>query len=342
MDALEAGAGGIAGEKEDEGKGEGGAEAKSRAWFPETFLFEPLVVTDDGGSARVHVRVPDRLTTWRILALAHSRDGAQAGTETSFLGTLYSFGAVLSFTIAHAAVAMLRVKTPDEELVFRGRPNIRIRGVSVPLFSIFGGICTALAWIVIVVKDANVRWAGLGWLAIGAVVYWVYRRRVVHAPLTQTVRAPVIVLGASLEIEYRKIVAPVVRTPESEEALVAAARLAAERGATIAIVAVVEVPLELSIDADLAEEEERADELLDEARALVEAYGVRTVTRIKRARRAHTAIVEEAVQRGAELVVLGAQRQRARHGASVFGTTVDHVLRDSPCRVLIATGRVAA
>ncbi|TMJ97952.1 MAG: universal stress protein [Actinobacteria bacterium] len=262
--------------------------------------------------------------------------------KTSFLGTLYSFGAVLSFTIAHAAVAMLRVKTPDEELVFRGRPNIRIRGVSVPLFSIFGGICTALAWIVIVVKDANVRWAGLGWLAIGAVVYWVYRRRVVHAPLTQTVRAPVIVLGASLEIEYRKIVAPVVRTPESEEALVAAARLAAERGATIAIVAVVEVPLELSIDADLAEEEERADELLDEARALVEAYGVRTVTRIKRARRAHTAIVEEAVQRGAELVVLGAQRQRARHGASVFGTTVDHVLRDSPCRVLIATGRVAA
>jgi alpha-2-macroglobulin family protein len=71
-----------------DGEGGGSAAAKPRAWFPETFLFEPLIVTDDAGSARVHVRVPDRLTTWRILALAHSREGAQAGAETSFLGTL--------------------------------------------------------------------------------------------------------------------------------------------------------------------------------------------------------------------------------------------------------------
>src|SRR5204863_3568817 len=44
--------------------------------------------------------------------------------KTTFLGTLYSFGAVLSFTIAHAAVTMLRFKQPDHELVFRGRPNL--------------------------------------------------------------------------------------------------------------------------------------------------------------------------------------------------------------------------
>jgi hypothetical protein len=60
----------------------------SRAWFPETFLFEPRVVTDSEGKAAVPVRVPDRLTTWRVLALAHSREGAQAGAVTSFRGTL--------------------------------------------------------------------------------------------------------------------------------------------------------------------------------------------------------------------------------------------------------------
>ena len=53
--------------------------APTRAWFPETFLFEPLVVTDDSGAATVPVRVPDRLTTWHVLALAHSRTGAQGG-----------------------------------------------------------------------------------------------------------------------------------------------------------------------------------------------------------------------------------------------------------------------
>ncbi len=60
----------------------------TRAWFPETFLFAPRVLTDDEGKASLSVRVPDRLTTWRVLALAHSRQGAQAGTVTSFASQL--------------------------------------------------------------------------------------------------------------------------------------------------------------------------------------------------------------------------------------------------------------
>ena len=68
-----------------------GSESATRSWFPETFLFEPLVVTDAAGAAVVPVRVPDRLTTWRVLALAHSRTGAQGGATTSFLGTLPAY-----------------------------------------------------------------------------------------------------------------------------------------------------------------------------------------------------------------------------------------------------------
>ncbi len=77
--------------KQDAGKDTGGEEAVTRSWFPETFLFEPLVVTDDQGEATVPVHVPDRLTTWRVLALAHSRNGAQGGATTSFLGTLPTY-----------------------------------------------------------------------------------------------------------------------------------------------------------------------------------------------------------------------------------------------------------
>jgi hypothetical protein len=65
-----------------------GAEAATRAWFPETFLFAPQVVTDDSGNASVTVTVPDRLTEWRILGLAHAKNGAVAGDVTSFMGTL--------------------------------------------------------------------------------------------------------------------------------------------------------------------------------------------------------------------------------------------------------------
>ncbi|MDP2342296.1 MAG: alpha-2-macroglobulin family protein [Deltaproteobacteria bacterium] len=62
--------------------------APTRSWFPETFLFAPRVITDDNGNANVDVLVPDRLTTWRVLALAHSRNGAQSGTLTTLISNL--------------------------------------------------------------------------------------------------------------------------------------------------------------------------------------------------------------------------------------------------------------
>jgi basic amino acid/polyamine antiporter, APA family len=259
--------------------------------------------------------------------------------KVDFLGTLYSFGAMLSFTVAHAAVIALRVRRPDEELEFRARPNLRVRGVDWPLFAIFGGIATAAAWLVVVVQDSTTRWAGLGWLALGFLVYAAYRTKVVQQPLAETVRAPAYVLGPSLLVEYRTILVPVVRTGETEEALVAAARLAAERGATVVVVAVIELPLSLPIDARLEEEQDRAETLLDNAQALVESYGVRAVTRVLRARRAGPAIVEEARRRNAELVVLGAPRRAVGGRRRLFGSTVDYVLRESPSRVLIAAGK---
>ncbi len=74
------------------GESTGGFDAPAtRAWFPETFIFEPLIVTDENGRANVPVKVPDRLTTWRVLALAHSRQGSQAGSVASFLGTLPTY-----------------------------------------------------------------------------------------------------------------------------------------------------------------------------------------------------------------------------------------------------------
>jgi basic amino acid/polyamine antiporter, APA family len=262
--------------------------------------------------------------------------------RVSFLGTMYSFGAMLSFATAHVSLIVLRYRRRDEELVFRGRPNLRLRGVDWPLFAFLGAVGTGIAWIVVVVQTPDTRYAGLAWLAVGFAVYAVYRRRVVGVALRETVRAPVLVLGPSLTIEYRAIVVPVVRSAESEEALVAAARLAAERGSNIAIVHVIEVPLEQPLDAPMREREQAANEILDEAQALVESYGVRAVTRLVRARSAGPAIVEDARTRNAELVVLGAPRVRIRAGKPVFGKTVDYVLRNSPSRVLLAAGRKAA
>jgi basic amino acid/polyamine antiporter, APA family len=257
--------------------------------------------------------------------------------KTTFLGDMYAFGAMLSFTIAHASIIALRVKRRSRETRFRARPNLRIGEIDWPLFAILGGLGTAAAWLVVVVQKVDARWVGLGWLLIGLIFYAVYRRYVVHAPLRETVRAPVLI-GPAVALEYRSILVPVKPGRESEEAIDFACRLAAERRASIAAVSVVVVPLELPLDADLPDAEGEADEALDAAVAIGELYGVDVVGRLLRARSAGRAIVREAERRQTEIIVLGTPRSE-RPQQPIFSRTVDYILKNAPSRVMVVAGK---
>ncbi|MGH3050321.1 MAG: universal stress protein, partial [Gaiellaceae bacterium] len=130
----------------------------------------------------------------------------------------------------------------------------------------------------------------------------------------------------------------------SDEAMDLACRLATERRASIVALTAIEVPLDLSIDAYLPEQTEEANRLLDEARAIGDAYGVRVIDRLARTRNAGRAVVDEATRRGSEIIVMGGPRNvRLRAGKRrIFGDTVDFVLRNAPCRVMVAAAREAA
>jgi basic amino acid/polyamine antiporter, APA family len=257
--------------------------------------------------------------------------------KVDFLGRMYAFGAMLSFTIAHLSVVALRVRRPDDELEWRARPNLTFRGVSWPLFAIVGAFGTGVAWLVVVVQDAPTRYAGTAWLLVGLLFYVLYRRRL-KLPLRGTNRAPV-PLGPALALEYRSILVPIVAGPESREAVEVAARLATERAGRIVLLRVIVVPLELPLDADLTEQVEEAHKLLDDAYAIVEPYGVRAVERVVRARQAGRAIVEEADRRVTEVIVLGARRGGYK---AIFGATVAYVLKNAPSRVMVAAGKKVA
>jgi APA family basic amino acid/polyamine antiporter len=262
--------------------------------------------------------------------------------QTDFLGTMYSFGALLSFTVAHLAVIQLRRRDRAAQLAFKGRPNLRFRGVDWPVFAIFGSVAMASAWLVVVIQEPATRYAGLGWLAAGLITYVVYRRVVLRESLTKTVRAPV-AYGPAAALEYRTILVPVVEGEQSREALHVAVSLAAERRSRIVAVRVIVIPLDLPVDAVLPDQEELADRLLDEAHDIGELYGVNVVERLIRDRHAGRAIVDEAVRRQAEVIVMGAPRlpHRTRTSA-IFGKTVDFVLRNAPCRVMVGAARRAA
>src|SRR6185503_16963008 len=69
--------------------------------------------------------------------------------QTDFLATMYSFGAMLSFTIAHVAVIQLRRNKPDVERTWKPPFNLRMFGVEVPITAVLGGLGTFIAWLVV-------------------------------------------------------------------------------------------------------------------------------------------------------------------------------------------------
>ena len=256
--------------------------------------------------------------------------------NVNFVGTLYSLGATLSFTVAHASIVRVRMLDRDDaDIPYRARPNVSFGGVAWPLFAILGGIATGISFLVLVVQNPATRWAGLGWMALGLVGYVVYRRRHLRVPLRSIEKAPP-AFGPALALEYRRLVVPVIAGQSSDDAMDVACRIAAERGSRIVALNVLEIPLDRPLADELPELEARANRELDEAVAIGDSYGVRVVGRLERARSAAKAIVAEAEARDAEIIVIGSPRRRLTSSqAAVFGKTVDYVLKHASCRVLV-------
>jgi APA family basic amino acid/polyamine antiporter len=136
-------------------------------------------------------------------------------------------------------------------------------------------------------------------------------------------------------LAYRRILVPVAGE-ESEQAIAVACQLAAEHGASVLALTVIEVRAELPLDAHMIDEEVEAKRLLAATQAIGDLYGVNVVPRTVRARAAGVAIVEEAIAAEAEIVVVrAARKERFGRRARIFGKTVDYVLKHAPCRVMI-------
>jgi nucleotide-binding universal stress UspA family protein len=116
--------------------------------------------------------------------------------------------------------------------------------------------------------------------------------------------------------------------------LATAVKLAQERGSAVDALYVIQVPLDQPLDAELTDAEERAAASLAEATLLGADHGVEVSGETVRARSIGQAIVEQAHERGSDLIVLGSA-PRWRRQSRFFSPTVDYVLRKAPCEVLI-------
>ena len=251
--------------------------------------------------------------------------------QADLLATMYSFGAMLSFTIAHVAVLWMRRRQADAERLWKPPGEVRIAGVEVPLTAVFGGLGTFGAWIVVMVMNPVTMAIGLGWMVFGSCVYLGYRRR--HdLPITKTVQ---VVLPEALDVEdveLSSVLVPFEDDPFSELTIGTAARLAARKRRGIHVVSLLNVPAHLPLDAPLPRQQEKAQSKIERAKLI---GGRRVTGHVVRVRpgQAPKAIIEEAVDIKAVAIVM---QLTYRNGSPLYGKTLQGVLGNRPCRVIVA------
>jgi basic amino acid/polyamine antiporter, APA family len=282
-------------------------------------------------SRRAHVS-PIAIVSVAVVASAFVVVTAFVKNDVAGLASLYSFGVLLAFTAAQVAVIKLRVDEPDLPRPYRAPLDVRIGRAEIPLPAIVGAISTFVIWIVALATHPAARYVGPIWLAAGVAVY-VSVRMSRGEGLLERVRAPD-ELPPSTALRVHRVLVPLKLGVIGEEMLATAIKLASESGAKVEALHVIRVPLEQSLDAALYDKEELAAEALSEAKLLGDDYGVVVEGTTVRARAIGPAIVEEARRADADLIVLGSA-PRWRRQSRFFSPTVDYVLRNAPCEVLI-------
>jgi APA family basic amino acid/polyamine antiporter len=283
---------------------------------------------------RLHRRTlvaPVSVIAAAVIAIALLVVSSAIGQAVTFLGSLFSFGILLAFTLAQLAVIRLRVTKPHLRRPFRVPLDLPWRGARLPIPSLVGGGLTTIVFVVAMVTHEGARYGGPVWLLLGVGVYVAVRRGRGAGLLEHVVSADEQSLPG---VEFRKILVPMKLGEIGEEMIATAVRLAQERGATVEALFVLKVPLDQPLDAPLFDLEEQAVASLAEARALGADNGVEVTGRTIRARAIGDAIVQAAEDVDADLIVLGSS-PRWRRQSRFFSPTVDYVLRKASAEVLI-------
>ena len=105
--------------------------------------------------------------------------------------------------------------------------------------------------------------------------------------------------------------------------------------AELIAVHVVEIDWTLPLDADIAGRSEDVQRVLDSAEEIAEAFKVKLEPVLLQARDVAAAIVDEATERGADLLVVGLPYRKRFGGEFAIGRTIPYILQNAPCSVWV-------
>ncbi len=135
-------------------------------------------------------------------------------------------------------------------------------------------------------------------------------------------------------MEFHRILVPVIGTEADEEAIRLACQLAKKNKGKIWAVYVITIKRTLPLDAEMEPEIKKAEGILDHMASVAEEQDYEIETDLLQAREAAPAIVDEAVERVVDLILMGVT-YRTRFGQFSLGSVAPYVLKNAPCRVIL-------
>lgn len=140
-------------------------------------------------------------------------------------------------------------------------------------------------------------------------------------------------------IQIKHILVPVDGSQASLEALALACLLAKRNKGKVYAVYVVEVARTLPLDADLTPEAQLGEQFLASAEQVADSMDYEVTGELLQARDAGHAIVDEAIERGVDGIIMGIGYKRPL-GEFQMGKTSQYVLRNAPCQVILCRAAV--
>ena len=135
-------------------------------------------------------------------------------------------------------------------------------------------------------------------------------------------------------MEFNRILVPVIGTEADDEAVKLACRLAKKDKGKIWALYVLTVKRALPLEAEIEQEIKQAEEILDHAEIVAEEQDYDLETDLLQAREAGPTIVDEAIARQVDLILMGLKYKK-RFGQFSLGDAVPYVLKNAPCRVIL-------
>ena len=135
--------------------------------------------------------------------------------------------------------------------------------------------------------------------------------------------------------QFRRAIVALAGGPGDERIVRLVSELGRPSHAELVGVHVVEVEWSLPLDADIAARSEEAQQILDQAELTAETLKMRLEPVLLQAREVGAALVDEATERQADILILGLAYKKRFGGDFAIGRTIPYVLKHAPCAVWV-------